>query len=118
VASAPPAPSPPAKREQPAPTGVPVPIENASQLRGSWEGEVRRRGAVDSLSITFDADGSASWRLARDSGTAHFRIDGGRVLWRAATGNAVGILYEGDGRRVLRFSCDDNACTSELTRRE
>jgi hypothetical protein len=120
-APAPPSPSarrgPPATATTPPPAALAKPIRDAARLVGAWQGQVTAAGsAVTALAVTFKRDGTADWKTLTMEGTARFHVEGGRVRWRASTGDATGDLYEEPPRPVLRFTCDDGTCSSELRR--
>ncbi|HVQ76393.1 MAG TPA: fibronectin type III domain-containing protein [Candidatus Binatia bacterium] len=119
-APAPPPPSatrghrPSATASTPPPAARAMPIRDAARLVGAWQGQVTAGSAVTALAVTFKRDGTADWKTLTMEGTARFHVEGGRVRWRASTGDATGDLYEGPPRPVLRFTCDDGTCSSEL----
>jgi hypothetical protein len=117
-APAPPAPSARGGDRPPAAAAAQVagarPIRDAARIVGAWQGQVRAGSAVSPLAVTFKRDGTADWKMLTMEGTATFHVEGGRVWWRASTGNATGDLYEEPPQPVLRFTCDDGTCSSEL----
>ena len=89
-------------------------VTSLQALTGTWEGSVRDVLAIgDTVTITLKIkeDGSYTWSPSRgNSLTGQLSLNGGQLSFqssRPASGTV--ILFEGDGKRILRFTSTEGS---------
>ena len=91
-----------------------VPVHDVRQIAGQWAGEVETARGATATTVTVKDNGRAEWSAGAERGTATFRLVDGKVAWKGSGRTATLTLHEGDGRRLLRFTCDGGFCRGTL----
>ena len=84
-------------------------VQDLKSIAGEWDSVLKFPGGSVSGTDTIREDGSDAWTAGADKGTITLTVVDNVIRWKSTSGRTgTVVLHEGDGKRVLIWTYDQN----------
>ncbi len=84
-------------------------VQDLKSIAGEWESVISTPSGQVKATDTIREDGTDEWTAGKEKGTTTLTVSGQIIHWKSTSGRTgTVILHEGDGKRVLIWTYDEN----------